>query len=54
MGPMDTTPISDRVSELAEMDPAGVVDAAEILADELEASLAAPASAGEQPDAPPA
>ena len=46
---MDTTPISQRISELADQDPAEAVDAAEALADELEASLAEPAADEAEP-----
>ena len=46
---MDTTPISQRISELADQDPAEAVDAAEALADELEASLAEPADDEAEP-----
>jgi hypothetical protein len=52
MGPMDTTPIREQVSDLADLDPAEAVDAAESLADDLEGSLAEPVPRGEQPDAP--
>ena len=45
-GPMDTTPEDDPISELAAMDPADAVEAAEQLADELEAQLAPDAEDG--------
>lgn len=41
-GPMNDTPASQRISELTELDPAEAVDAAEALADDLEAGLAEP------------
>lgn len=41
-GQMNDTPLSQRISELTELDPAEAVDAAEALADDLEASLAEP------------
>lgn len=50
-GPMDDTTASQRISELAELDPAEAVDAAEALADDLEAGLAEPADgAGAVPE----
>ena len=64
-GLMDDTPTSQSISELTELDPAHAVDAAEALADDLEASLASDDTnavpdpkaqeaelEGEQPDAP--
>lgn len=63
-GLMDDTPVSQSISELTELDPAEAVDAAEALADDLEASLASDDTnapdpqtqeaepKGEQPDAP--
>jgi hypothetical protein len=44
---MDTTPEDDPISELAAMDPADAVEAAERLADELEAQLAPDVEDGE-------
>ena len=53
MGPMDTTPATDRVSEIADADPAEAVKPAEALADELEASLVDDAAGAETEDESP-
>ena len=50
---MDSKPLEQRISELADQDPADVVEEAEALADELEASLVAPDEAeGEHAESP--
>ena len=51
MGPMDTTPDQDLVSEIEAADPADAVEPAEALADELEASLVS--EEGEATEPPP-